>query len=71
MCVPTCQAAEFRGFMEVATVLAKGHSILKQGEGATQGASTALPPAPWHTEIFAQVHTCHLMAFARFTCFFA
>ena len=33
MCVPTCQAAEFRGFMEVATVLAKGHSILKHGGG--------------------------------------
>ena len=42
--------------MEVASVLAKGHSILKQGEGATQGAPTALPPATWHTEIFAQVH---------------
>lgn len=49
------QSAEFRGFMEVAKVLAKGHSILKKGEGATHGASAALPPAPWHMELFAQV----------------
>eukprot|EP00903_Cladosiphon_okamuranus_P006103 g6012.t2 len=49
------QSAEFRGFMEIAAELAKGHSITKEGESATQGASATLPPAPWHTEIFAQV----------------
>lgn len=41
--------------MEVAGVLAKSHSALNEAEGATQGASAALPPAPWHFEIFAQV----------------
>lgn len=41
--------------MEVARVLAKSHSVLNEGEGATQGASAALPPAAWHFEIFAQV----------------
>ncbi|CAM9823229.1 unnamed protein product, partial [Ectocarpus fasciculatus] len=48
------QSAEFRGFLEVAAVLAKDYSVLKEGEGVTQGASAALPPAPWHIEIFAQ-----------------
>ncbi|CAM9923125.1 unnamed protein product, partial [Ectocarpus sp. 4 AP-2014] len=48
------QSAEFRGFLEVAAVLAKDYSVLKDGEGATKGASAALPPAPWHIEIFAQ-----------------
>ncbi|CAN0100617.1 unnamed protein product, partial [Ectocarpus sp. 6 AP-2014] len=48
------QSAEFRGFLEVAAVLAKDYSVLKEGEGATKGASAALPPAPWHIEIFAQ-----------------
>ncbi|CAM9980594.1 unnamed protein product, partial [Scytosiphon promiscuus] len=49
------QSAEFRGFMDVAKVLAKGHAVLKDGEGATHGAAAELPPAPWHMKIFAQV----------------
>eukprot|EP00752_Nemacystus_decipiens_P007539 g6737.t2 len=49
------QSAEFRGFMEIAAVLAKGYLNTKEGESATQGASAALPPAEWHTAIFAQV----------------
>lgn len=42
--------------MEVARVLAKGHSALNDGEGVTQGSSAALPPTAWHFEIFAQVN---------------
>lgn len=41
--------------MDVAEVLAR--AAMPKGEGgAKHGAATALPPAPWHTELFAQVH---------------
>lgn len=48
------QVAEFRGYMDVAAVLAKA-SLPEDDFGAKHGAATTLPPAPWHTDLFAQV----------------
>lgn len=41
--------------MEIAKLLTKVSPPKDEGV-ATRGASTALPPAPWHMKIFAQVH---------------
>lgn len=41
--------------MDVATVLANSDCVRQGVEGVTRGASDALPAAPWHVEIFAQV----------------
>lgn len=58
--------AEFHGYTDVAVVLAKA-SMTEDSGDAIQ--ATTLPPAPWHTAIFAQV--CTLTAEGGLASYFA